>query len=180
MANLPTKASTSPAPASVSLSVPISPEKVVSNFTLATSQLIELLGECKDTGKKSVEITRQLNGVEDRLTAIEQRVSTPQPTSNQVATTSDLGKAMDTLKSDYMKEISTIKTQLSDLQTEVKSLHEDREATLKEVFAVSNGADTFRTTIQSAVSALVKGTIEVLRKLDSQVSAVQGVIFDKK
>ncbi len=183
MANLSTKASASPVPAPTS-PPPITPEKVVANFSLATSQLIELIGECKDSGKKSVELSRQLNGIEDRMTSIERKIvelpHPPQVPHHLVATTADLGKAMDSVKEEYSKEMMSIKTQLSELQTEVKSLREDREATLKEMFAVNNGADDFRTAIQSAVSKLVKGVIEVLRNLDSQVSAVQKVIFDKK
>jgi hypothetical protein len=144
----------------------LNPEKVVASFTLATSQLMELIGECKDSGKKTVEISRQMNGIEDRMTSLEQKA----------ATTSDLGKAMGTLR----EELAEVKKQQAATLEELKILREDREPILKEVFAIGNTADHFRTTFQGAITGLVKGVGEALWKLESQVAAPQGVIFEKK
>lgn len=179
MANLLPKSSSSTTP-----TTPVTPEKVVANFTVATSQLLELIGDCKDNCKKGVELSHQLNGVEDRITTLEQKVSTlphpPHPPAHQVATTADLGKAMATVKDEYTKEIQELKKQIASILIDIKGLRDEREPIVKELFTISNNADNFRNVLRTAISVLVKGVSDVFKKLETQIGETQTITIEKK
>jgi len=166
MSNFPLKGNYTPsaAPSKVPyIPASVTAEKVVANFSLATSQLVELIGECKDNSK-------QLSSVDDRLSALEKKV--PAPPSN-MATTGDLGKAMTTMRA----EIEEMKKQIMD---EIKVLRADRETFLKELFSTTTHVDSFRSTLQSAVSTLVKGTSDILHHFDTGISSILGFDEQKK
>lgn len=151
--------------------------RIVTSFSLATSQLAELISEYKDTGKKTTDIVRQINSVEDRLTLLENRLTrteakiimphppTPPPTPPDMATTGDVGKAVATLKNEIMNAIAAIRAEL-------KTLHNDREDLVKESFATESHLDTFQSIVQGSISTMATGLADILRKLSTEIGSV--------
>lgn len=154
------------------------PEAVLSNFTLASSQLASLVGEYRDVGKKAVDSINRVESAETRLASLEAKMSGAHTLTlpNNLATTADLGKALESSK----KEIDDLRKQLVSMQEDIKLLHSDRSAMLTELFNTGNHLDTLQSALQSSVPLLIRGVIKLATEFATAISSVPSREVQKK